>query len=79
MHNEKYVISGDAVAVIIYNVRSLRRHAYDTVSANLIIDNNITGFTETQIKPSDSSIKIIETFHVFNIDFINIKMIFKFS
>ena len=31
----------------------------------------ITTFTETQIKPSDSTCKIIETFNLFNINFNN--------
>ena len=51
-------------------MRSLPRHADDISSDNRIINNDI-GFTETQIKPSDSTSKIIETLNVFNINFNN--------
>ena len=54
-------ISADTVAVVVHNVRSLPRQVNDVISDNRIINNDITGFTETQIKPADSTCKIIET------------------
>ena len=59
-------------------MRSLSRHVYDIVSDDRIINNNIKGFTETQMKSSESTCKIIETLNFFNINFYN-NEIFKFS
>ena len=64
-------ISCDTVTVLAHNVWSLPRNVDDILSGNRIINNNIIGFTETQIKPSDSTSKIIETLNVFNINFNN--------
>ena len=50
-------------------MRSFPRHIDDILSDNRIINNDIIGFTETQIKPPDSTSKIIETLNVFNIKF----------
>ena len=36
---------------------------------NRVMNNDIIGFTETQINPSDSTCKIIETLNLFNISF----------
>ena len=52
-------------------MRSLPRYLGDIFSENRIINNEIIGFTETQIKPSDYTSKIIETLNVFNINFNN--------
>ena len=52
-------------------MRSFPRHIDDILSDNRIINNDIIGFTETQIKPSDSTSKIIETLNDFNIKFNN--------
>ena len=41
------------------------------VSDNRIINNDIIGFAETQIKSSDSTCKILETLNFFNVDFNN--------
>ena len=68
-----YAISGDTVTVFFHNVRSLPRHVGDIVCDNKIINNDIIGFTEIKIKPSDSTCKIIETFSLFNINFDNIE------
>ena len=43
-------------------MRSLSKHLDDTVSDDRIINNNIKGFTETQINLSDSTCKTTETF-----------------
>ena len=59
------------VTALANNLRSLPRHVDYIVSDNRIINNNIIGFTETQIKPSDSTCKIIETLNLFNINFNN--------
>ena len=48
----------------IHNVRALPRHVDDIVSDNEIINNGVIGFTETQIKPSDSTFKIIDTLNL---------------
>ena len=37
----------------------------DLISDDRIINNDIIGFTETQIKSSNSSCKIMETFNFF--------------
>ena len=58
---KRNVISGDKVTLLVHDVRSLPRHIDDIVSDNRIINNNIIGFTKTQIKPSYSTCKIIET------------------
>ena len=68
---KRNAISCNTVTVIFHNVISLPRHVDDILSDNRIINNDILGFTETQIKPSDSTSKIIETLNVFNINFNN--------
>ena len=47
---KRNAILGDIVTVLVPNVRSLPRNADDIVSDNRIINNDIIGFTETQIK-----------------------------
>ena len=42
-------------------MRSLPRHVDDILSDNRIINNDIIGFMETQIRSSDSTSKIVET------------------
>ena len=73
---KRNAISGDTVTVLVHNVRSLPRHVYDILSDNRIINNDIIGFTETQIKPSDSTSKVIQTLNVFNINLIKMKINF---
>ena len=68
---KRNAISGNTVTVLVHNVRSLLGHVDDIVSDNRIINNNNIGFMETQIKPSDSACKIIETLSLFNINFNN--------
>ena len=58
-------ISDDAVAVLVHNVISLPRLVDDILSDNRVINNDMIGFTETQIKKSDSTSKIIEAFNFF--------------
>ena len=41
----------------------------DIVSDDRIINNDIMGFTETQINPSDSTSKIMETMTFFQYSF----------
>ena len=53
-------------------MRSLSKHVYDIRSDDTIIDNDIIGFTQkTRINLSDCTCLIIETFHLFNINFDN--------
>ena len=47
---KRNAILGDTVTVLVPNVRSLPRNADDIVSDNRIKNNDIIGFTETQIK-----------------------------
>ena len=68
---KRNAISDDTVTVLFHNMRSLPRHVSDIVSDNRIINNDIIGFTETQINPSNSVSKIIETLSLFNINFNN--------
>ena len=44
-------ISDDMITVFIHNVQSLSQHIDDVVSDNRIVNNDIMGFTETQINP----------------------------
>ena len=55
----------EKVAFKIFNFRGYS----ENLSDNRIINSGIIGFTETQIKPSDSTSKIIETLNLFNINF----------
>ena len=66
---KRNTFSGNTVAVLVQNVRSLARHADDILSDNRIINTNIMGFTKTQFKPSDSTCKITELSNLFNINF----------
>ena len=65
---KRNAISGDTVTVPVHNAKALPIHVGDIVSDNRIINNNVIGFTETQIKPSASHRKIIETLKLFNIN-----------
>ena len=49
-------------------MRSLPRRVDDILSENRIINNDIMGFTETQIKPTSSTCKTIETLNVFTVN-----------
>ena len=68
---KRTVISGDTTTVLVHNVRSFPRHLDNIVSDKRIINNDVIGFTETQIKPSDCTSKIIGTLSFFNINFNN--------
>ena len=52
-------------------MRSLSKHVDDIVSDKRLINNDIIGFAETQINPSNSTCKIIKTLNFFNINFNN--------
>ena len=68
---KRNAISDDTVKILFHNVRSLPRHLSDIVGDNRIINSDIIRFTETQINPSNSVSKIIETLSLFNINFNN--------
>ena len=68
---KRFTTSDDRVTVPFHTLRSLSKHVDDIVSDARTIDNDITGFTETQINPYDSAYKIIETLNFFNINFEN--------
>ena len=58
-------LTRNTLTVLFHNVRSLSKHVYVIASHDRTINNDIIGFTETQINPSDSTSKIIETFEFF--------------
>ena len=68
---KRNAISDDTVTVLVHNVRSLPSHVDRMLSDNRIINNDIIGFTETQIKQSVSTSKIIEKLNSFSISFNN--------
>ena len=49
------------ITVLFHNVQSLSLHIGDIVSDDTIKNNEVIGITETQISPSDSTCKIMET------------------
>ena len=61
---KRNTISDDTIAVLVQD---------DIVKEDRITNNDIIGFTKSQINQSDSTRKIIETFNFFNIDFNNNK------
>ena len=63
--------SDDTVTIFVHNVISLWRYIDDIVSNDRIIDNDIKGFTETQIYPSGSTCKVTERLNFFNININN--------
>ena len=63
--------SGVTITILNSNVRSLSRHVDEIESDNKAINKDIFGFTETQIKPPDSTCKIKETLNLFNVSFNN--------
>ena len=63
--------SDNSITVFVHNVRSLSKHINDIVCDDRIINNDIIGFTETQINPSGSTCKIMETLNFFNVNFNN--------
>ena len=64
-------MSDDTITVFVHNVRSLSKHTDDVVSDDRIKNNDIIGFRDTQINPSDSTCKMMETLNFFNINFHN--------
>ena len=60
-------MSDDTITVFLHNMRSLSKHIDDIVSGDKIMNNDIIGFTETQISSSDSTFKIIETLNFFKL------------
>ena len=64
-------ISGNTITVFVHSARSLSKHINDTICDDRIINNDIIGFTETQINPLDSTCKIMKTLNFFNIGFNN--------
>ena len=52
---KRNAISGSTITVLVHNLRSLPRHVDNIVSDNRIIDKDIIGFSETQIKTLDST------------------------
>ena len=64
-------ISDKTITVFVQNAQSLSKHINDIGSDDRIINNDIIGFTETQINPSDSNCKMIETLNFFNTSFNN--------
>ena len=76
---KRNTILDDNLKILVHNVRSLSKLVDDIgsdnrminnvmVSEDRMINNDIIGFTETQINPSDSTCKIVETLIFFNIN-----------
>ena len=70
---KRTTISHDAITFFVHNVRTVSKHVDDIVSNDIIIINDIIGFTETQISLSNSTCKLIKTFNSFNVNFNNHK------
>ena len=49
----------------------MRLHSKHIVSDDRVVSDDIIGFTDTQINPSDSACKIFKTLNFFNIDLNN--------
>ena len=58
---KRTITSGEKVTVFVHNVRSFSKHVDKIVSDDRIIDNDVIGFTVSQINSSDSTCKIIGT------------------
>ena len=68
---EKNTVSNETLTLLILNVRSLKKHVNDLVNDYRIIKNDIVGFTETQVNPSDSMELVNEKFHNFLMNYDN--------
>ena len=68
---KRNTILGDTFTVLFHNLRSLPRNVDDIEGDKRIIKSDIIGFTETQMKPSDSTCTIIETLNLISIKFNN--------
>ena len=68
---KRNTISNGTITILGHNVRSLSKHVDDIVSNRRVINNDIIGFTETQISLSDSTCRIGETLNFFNLNFNN--------
>ena len=68
---KRNTISNNTITILVHNVRFLSKHVDDIVSDRRIINNDIIGFTETQISLSDSTCKIVEMLSFFNLNFNN--------
>ena len=66
-------ISDDTNTAFLHNSKSFSKHLDDIVSNDRIVNNDIIGFTETQINLSNSNCKLIETLNSVNIKFNNNK------
>ena len=64
-------IVDDTIPEFVLNVRSLSKQIDVIASLDKILNNDVTGFTKTQINLSDSTTKIIKRMDFFNINFIN--------
>ena len=55
-------MSDHTIAVFVHNVRLLSEHRNDIVSDDRIINNDIIGFTESQINSWDFTCKIMDAY-----------------
>ena len=62
-------IVDDTIPDFVLNVRSLSKQIDVIASLDKIVNNDVTGFTETQINLSDSTIKIIKRMDFFQYKF----------
>ena len=68
---DKNVVSDKALTIFNMNLRSLAKHVQDLINDYRILKNYVVGFTETQIKPSDSTCLINEVFKNYNMNYSN--------
>ena len=52
---DKNAVSDDTLTIFILTVRSLAKHSNNIVRAYRCLKNDVVGFTETQMKLSDST------------------------
>ena len=64
---DKNFISDKTLTIFTMNMRSIVKHVQDLINDCRILKNDVVGFTETQIKLSDSNCLINEVFKNYNI------------
>ena len=68
---KKNTVSNDTLTLLILNVRSLTKHVSDLANDYRILNNDIVGFTETQVKAVDSTESVNKLLHDFHMYYNN--------
>ena len=66
---ESSLVSDDTLTIYVLNMQSLEQRVNNIVGDYRCLKNDVIGFTETQIKPSDYISKIGDTFKDFHMNF----------